>query len=64
VKEAIRPYEKNTKENMISIDLAFMAKFYKEEMRQKELKKENEFIMQLWDIAFPCFETEQVFRSE
>jgi hypothetical protein len=64
VKEAIRPYEKNTKENMISIDLAFMAKFYKEEMRQKELKKENEFIMQLWEIAFPCFETEQVFRSE
>ncbi len=54
VKEAIRPYEKYAKENKISKDLEFMAKFYKEEQRQKELKKESEFILQLWNIAFPC----------
>lgn len=54
VREAIRPYEKYAKENKISKDLEFMAKFYIEEQRQKELKKENEFILQLWNIAFPC----------
>lgn len=54
VREAIRPYEKYAKENKISKDLEFMAKFYKEEQRQKELKKESEFILQLWNIAFPC----------
>lgn len=54
VKEAISPYEKYAKENKISKDLAFMAKFYKEEQRQKELKKESEFILRLWNIAFPC----------
>lgn len=54
VREAIRPYEKYAKANKISKDLEFMAKFYKEEQRQKELKKESEFILQLWKIAFPC----------
>jgi hypothetical protein len=54
VKEAIRPYEKYAKENKINKDLEFMAKFYKEEQRQKELKKESEFILQLWNIAFTC----------
>lgn len=54
VKEAIRPYEKYSKENKISEDLEFMAKFYKEELRQKELKKESEFILRLWNIAYPC----------
>ena len=54
VKEAIRSYEKYAKENKISKDLEFMAKFYKEEQRQKELKKESEFILGLWNIAFPC----------
>jgi hypothetical protein len=54
IREAIRPYEKYAKENKISKDLEFMAKFYKEEQRQKELKKESEFILQLWNIAFPC----------
>ncbi|HEX5003244.1 MAG TPA: hypothetical protein VFW78_12180 [Bacteroidia bacterium] len=58
VKEAIRPYEKYAKENKISKDLEFMAKFYKEEQRQKELKKESEFILQLWNIAFPCCATQ------
>ncbi len=54
VKEAIRPYEKYSKENRISKDLEFMAIFYKEEQRQKELQKESEFIMGLWRIAYPC----------
>jgi hypothetical protein len=54
VKEAISAFEKYDEENKISIDLEFMAKFYKEEQRQKELVKESEFIMRLWDVAFPC----------
>lgn len=54
VKEAISPYEKYAKENGIGKDLEFMAKFYKEEQRQKDLKKESEFFLQLWNIAFPC----------
>lgn len=54
VKEAIRSYEKYAKENTITKDLEFMAKFYKEEQRQKELKKESEFILRLWSIAYPC----------
>lgn len=54
VKEAIRAYEKYSKENKISNDIEFMAKFYKEEERQKDLKQESEFILHLWSIAFPC----------
>jgi hypothetical protein len=54
VREAILPYEKQSKENKISKDLEFMEKFYLEEKRQKELIKESEFIYRLWRIAFPC----------
>lgn len=54
VKEAIRPYNNYTSENSIDTDLAFMAKFYEEEERQKALKKESEFILRLWNIAYPC----------
>jgi hypothetical protein len=54
VKEAVRPYEKYSKENKISKDLEFRAKFYIEEQRRMKLKKESEFILQLWNIAFPC----------
>ncbi len=56
VKEAIKPYEnlRKEEENKISTDLEFMAKFYKEEERQKELKKESEFLFRLWQYAFPC----------
>ena len=57
VKEAIKAYEKYGKENKISKDLEFMAKFYKEEQRQKELQKESEFILRLWNIAFSCTDT-------
>lgn len=52
VKDAISPYEKYAKENKISKDLEFMAKFYEEAQRQKELQKEAAFLMQLWDIAY------------
>ena len=31
-----------------------MAKFYEEEQRQKELQKESEFILRLWEVAFSC----------
>lgn len=57
VKEAISKYKKYSKENLISKDLEYMTKFYKEEQRQKEALKENEFILRLYDIAFPCCAT-------
>ena len=59
VKKAIKDYEKYAKENKISKDLEFMAKFYEEEQRQKELKKESDFILGLWNIAFPCAPKEE-----
>ena len=59
VKKAIKDYEKYAKENKISKDLEFMAKFYEEEQRQKELKKECDFILGLWNIAFPCAPQEE-----
>lgn len=54
VRKAIRKYEKFSKENEIITDLEFMKKFYIEEKRKNELKKESEFIIKLWNIAFPC----------
>ena len=50
----ISSYERYGKENEIDKDLEFMTQFYKEEERQKELKKESDFLMHLWNIAFPC----------
>ncbi len=58
VKEALSPYEIYAKENNIGSDLEFMTNFYTEEQRQKELKKENEFMLKLWNIAFPCCPTQ------
>jgi hypothetical protein len=57
IKEAIRPYEIYANENNLGTDLEFMAKFYKEGQRQKKLEKENEFMLKLWNIAFPCCPT-------
>ncbi|OYU96571.1 MAG: hypothetical protein CFE21_09310 [Bacteroidetes bacterium B1(2017)] len=54
VKEAIKPFEKYAQENKINKDLEFMAKFYQEEQRQKELIQETEFMRKLWTAAFPC----------
>lgn len=54
IKKEISQYEKYSNENKISNDLQFMAKFYKEEQRQKELEKESEFIFNLYNVAFPC----------
>ena len=54
VKEMIRPYDKYVAENKIDVDLEYMAKFYEEKQRQLQLKKEDEFIRSLYDIAFPC----------
>lgn len=58
VKEAIRFYDYYARENRISQDLEFMAKFHQEEKRQKELEKESEFMLRLWNIAFPCCATQ------
>lgn len=54
IKEAISYYEKDLRENKILNDLEFKAKFYEEEQRQKETKKESDFLLRLWHIAFPC----------
>ncbi len=54
VKEAISKYEKYARENKMSVDLEFMAKFYQEEQRQKKLMEESEFIYRLSEIAYPC----------
>ena len=50
----IRPYDTYVAENKIDVDLEYMAKFYEEKQRQLQLKKEDEFIRSLYDIAFPC----------
>ncbi len=54
VREVIRKYESLNNENDINKDLEFMLKLFKENKRQKELKKESEFLNRLWNIAFPC----------
>jgi hypothetical protein len=54
VKEAIKPYNGYSKENKIDKDLEYMAFFAKERKRQEKLKSENQFIMRLWKIAYPC----------
>lgn len=54
VNEAIRKYDSFSSENDINKDLEFMLKLFKENQRQKELKKESEFLNRLWNIAFPC----------
>lgn len=56
IKQALKPYEKYARENRISKDLEFMKKFYKEKQRQKELRKETEFLERLWNVAFPCID--------
>jgi hypothetical protein len=52
----IAPYETFGKENQISEDLAYMAKFYQEQQRQKKLRKESEFISKLRQVALACCE--------
>lgn len=64
VKDVISPYENYGNENSISKDLQFMAKLYKDEKRKKELLKENEFVLRLWNIAFPCLAPEVDSSSE
>ncbi len=55
VKQAVLSYEQYVTENMISLDMEFMAKIYKEEQRQKELKKEYELMNKLFFKVYPCF---------
>lgn len=43
-----------TSENSIANDLKFQEKFYQEQLRQKTLLKEQDFIWQLRIKAFPC----------
>lgn len=53
-KAALKPYENYLTENKIDEDLKYMEKFYKEHLRLKKLAKENEFMLKLWHIAYPC----------
>ncbi|TAE90505.1 MAG: hypothetical protein EAY81_00725 [Bacteroidetes bacterium] len=55
VKAAIRTYDNYSEENSISVDLEFMATFYKEEQRNKVLQEEYAFFTQLRAVAFPCY---------
>ncbi|HYG14266.1 MAG TPA: cytochrome c, partial [Bacteroidia bacterium] len=41
-------------ENKIADDLVFQEKFYKEKLRQGNLKREQEFIVKLHNVAFKC----------
>lgn len=43
-----------TDDNSIEKDLIFQEKFYKEKLRQDNLKKEQEFISKLYNVAFKC----------
>ncbi|MDB5256181.1 MAG: cytochrome c, mono- and diheme variant family [Chitinophagaceae bacterium] len=54
LKVTLSKFQRYSKENTIARDLVYMEKFYKEELRQKVLKAEQEFIKSLYDVAFPC----------
>lgn len=54
LKETLARYEEQGVENNISQDLAFMEKLHKKEPEQKTAAKEYEFIIRLWNVAFPC----------
>ncbi|HTB52212.1 MAG TPA: hypothetical protein VK718_05485 [Ferruginibacter sp.] len=64
IKEAINAYDKYAKENQISVDLQYMDKFYIEQLRQKALLKEREFIDSLWPIAYPCCPNTMAFAEK
>jgi hypothetical protein len=59
VKEMLGRYEERARENSISQDLAFMDKLYKGEKQQKDRMKENEFMLRLLKVAYPCCDREQ-----
>ncbi|HEY3404515.1 MAG TPA: hypothetical protein VGK59_14095 [Ohtaekwangia sp.] len=54
VKETLAKYDNYSKENRITHDLKYMEKLYHEEQRQKQLLKEEEFLIQLLRVAYPC----------
>lgn len=53
-KESIKPFQKYKKENQITEDLEFMAKFYAEKKRVDKVVEEQEFMRDLRKVAFPC----------
>lgn len=54
LKELLARYEEQASENSISQDLAFMETMDKKEQQQKTARKEQQFIIRLWNVAFPC----------
>ncbi len=55
MKESIKPYERFSRENSISQDVTYMTKLYNEDgTRKKQSRKDAEFLLKLWHVAFPC----------
>ncbi|UPT66838.1 MAG: hypothetical protein M0D57_20800 [Sphingobacteriales bacterium JAD_PAG50586_3] len=54
LKAALRPYDKYLPENRIDQDLYNLEKLYKQELKGKKLIKENELMLKLWYVAYPC----------
>ena len=59
IKKAIGKFKGYEQENQIDKDLEYQEYFYKEEVRQQQLRKEEEFIQRLREKAFPCSLTEE-----
>lgn len=54
IEKALGKFDGYEKENRISIDLEYQAVFAREEKRQEQLQKVNDFFDRLWITAFPC----------
>jgi cytochrome c553 len=67
IKKMLEPYTKNyLTENSIEKDLEFQAFFYKEQKRQEQLHREEEFLLKLWHKANPCCpegDGEKIFKA-
>ena len=59
-KDLLKKYDSYLKENRLDVELDYMAKYYAEQLRLKKLAKENEFMLKLWKIAYPCCEVPKV----
>jgi len=53
-KQILKQYDKQGRENSISVDLRYMQEFATERIRQQRLIEEALFIQELYDVAFAC----------
>lgn len=59
-KQLLKKYDSYLSENSLSVELDYMVKYYNENLRLKKLAKENDFMLKLWRIAYPCCEVPKV----